>query len=451
MKKWLWVILNLFVINLSHAQQPLTVLQRNAEQNELKILDNRFRIDYKVDEITLVFFRKQGSPAIILVRPDGSKLNVINTLNNDNIDWGDGATYDIIKIKRPMPGPWQAIGDILPESKIMVLSDIELHVDPLPPLLFKGEIIKLTARLTNGGQPIEENLFRDVVALEVDFTSTNNENAPNFNAKPVSVTEFLDNGQGYDEVPADGVFTGEYELNFAAGQWQPEYQVSTPILTRRVIKPAVIVELIPLEFSFNQAQEDQQEHTLVFYADPKKLKINSLIYQGVINYPNGEREKFNLPQTNKVSRSLPLTNYDWGIYELEMTVFGTNINGREFVAKLDKQEFEIKRVIDKTTMNQPEVVEKPLLVSPIIKALPEPKNKAFLSQEVLIWTIIANLLIVIVGLLVVRVFIQKKSFLSGKLGYFLNWRKRYKEQKSTESEYKTDSLDEILNLSLPDE
>ncbi|NQZ10752.1 MAG: hypothetical protein HRT35_26670, partial [Algicola sp.] len=40
------------------------------ENNQLPLFDNRFRIDHEVKEITLLFFRRSGSPPVILVRPD---------------------------------------------------------------------------------------------------------------------------------------------------------------------------------------------------------------------------------------------------------------------------------------------------------------------------------------------------------------------------------------------
>ena len=64
---------------LGDEQEKLTVL---AEGNEIPLLDNRFRIDHDVDKITLLFFRRQGSPAVVLVRPDGSKIYATHSLND---------------------------------------------------------------------------------------------------------------------------------------------------------------------------------------------------------------------------------------------------------------------------------------------------------------------------------------------------------------------------------
>ena len=136
--------------------------------NSIELLRNRFRIDYNVDEVTMVFFREYGSAPVVLVRPDGSKI-FQGRLDEEKIKWFDADTFDMITIKNPVPGPWQAVGQVLPESRIMVLSDVQLHAEPLPNLVFAGEILKSTAYLTNDGKPIENKQFRDVVVLDIEL------------------------------------------------------------------------------------------------------------------------------------------------------------------------------------------------------------------------------------------------------------------------------------------
>ena len=100
----------------------------------------------------------------------------------------------MISIKNPMPGPWQAVGQITPESRVMVISNLALHADPLPNIIFSGEILKQTAYLTNDGVPIDYDAFRDVVELTISLSSTNNPNFNNFGAKSEIVAFFEKRG-----------------------------------------------------------------------------------------------------------------------------------------------------------------------------------------------------------------------------------------------------------------
>ena len=132
----------------TESESPIALIGSDYE-NGIKLLQNRFRIDHNVKEVTMVFFREYGSAPVVLVRPDGSKI-FQSQVEGEDIFWFDSDTYDMISIKNPVPGPWQAVGQIVEGSRVMVLSDIALHAEPLPPILFSGEILKQTAYLTNG-------------------------------------------------------------------------------------------------------------------------------------------------------------------------------------------------------------------------------------------------------------------------------------------------------------
>ena len=167
------------------APSPITDLGDEYE-NSIKLLQNRFRIDYNVKEVSMIFFREYGSAPVVLVRPDGSKL-FQGRVDETNVKWFDADTFDMITIENPMPGPWQAVGQVNPASRVMVISDIKLHATSLPSILFSGEILKSTAYLTNGGEKIDNQQFRDVVELSIEFVSANDPNYDNFGANDAEI------------------------------------------------------------------------------------------------------------------------------------------------------------------------------------------------------------------------------------------------------------------------
>lgn len=288
----------------ANSDNKITLLKRDSGQNEIPLLNNRFRIDYKVNEITLLFFRKRGSPAVILVQPNGSKLYATSAIKEPNVDWFDELSYDLITIREPMAGPWQVVGSILPDSRIVVLGDIDLKVEPLPPLLFRGETVKITGQVLNDNEPINVGLFRDVVSLHVDFISTNNSDYANFGAGTHNVAQFKDDGRGFDERPKDGIFTGEFKLVFPAGQWQPELYIETPLLKRTVVQDVLEVKEPPFSYDIALAQDDAHEHKLTITLDSSVVKPETVLIQGKIYYPNNEEQMFNLEGSKLLTREL---------------------------------------------------------------------------------------------------------------------------------------------------
>lgn len=304
--------------------------------NGIQLLQNRFRIDYKVDEITMVFFRKFGSAPIVLVRPDGSKIFQAQAIDFD-VDWYDSTTYDFIRMREPMPGPWQAVGQILPGSRVMVISDIELQAEELPSILFSGEILKQTAYLTNGGSPIDYAEFRDVVKLNMEFSSTNNPNFNNFGAQTQVIASFEDDGKGMDERPLDGTFTGQFNLSIPDGEWKPIFTVTTPMFTREMVSEPIILHDNPIKVDVNLDTSGKGYHTLLVDADRAKIDMNSLLVDGKIKYPNGDVQNFSITRVSDEVRTHEIVNYEYGIFRVKLTAYGNTISGRDFI--LDVPEF----------------------------------------------------------------------------------------------------------------
>nr|WP_246239938.1 TIGR03503 family protein [Pseudoalteromonas caenipelagi] len=433
----------------SMAAPLVTVLERDGVSNEVPLLDNRFRIDHKVDKISLLFFRKPGSPAVVLVQPDGSKIYATHALRDDTLQWYDEVSFDLIVISNPTPGPWQVIGNIQPDSRVMVVGEIELKVEPLPPLIFRGETLKVTGRVTNDGAPIDIGYFREVVTLVVDFVSTNNDAYDNFGAGTQSVTEFKDDGREFDERPMDGIFTGEFQLTFPAGEWRPEFHIETPLMKRKVVAKPIIIAEPPFDYELTISESEEFDHELMIKIDNQTVKPESVIFQGKIFYPNGEEQPFTIDPKTRLHRTLPIKNYDWGRYSVEISAFGENINGREFMATLPIYKFEIERPIEKV----------PELAVPIQTVLiPEPEPEPEVNTTMVVSVIVlGNLFILLIGWLAFRVMVQNKPIkLNIKLPSFktkekATEEKKTEQQKPDENGSKNDKSGDILNLSMTDD
>lgn len=323
---------------------PVSIIDDRLS-NSIKVLKNRFRVDYKAQEITLLFFRNFGSAPVILVQPNGTKLYQNRSETNPNIEWYDDLSYDMIKIKQPMPGPWQVIGDVLPQSRVMVLSELELLVEPLPSILFAGEILKKTVRLENNGQPIDQNEFRDVVALDVRFNSTNNESAQNFALPSVHITQFQDNGKGMDERPNDGVFTGKFNLAISSGEWEPVFDIVTPMFSRQYRHD--FVNLLPspvaMGVDLDKTSDGSGEHTLYIYADSPFILQQDFVITGNVQSPNGDLQNFSVTDVDESgARNVVIPNYLSGVYRVNSTLYATTIDEREIVLTVPEYSFVVE-------------------------------------------------------------------------------------------------------------
>jgi len=336
------VILALMFSLSANAQQIPAELEYvdDSATNQIPYFDNRFRIDEQLDEATLIFYHRSGAQPIILIRPDGSKLN-INNYPEDKVQWFDDRTFDMLKIKSPMIGPWQVIGQVQPNSKIMVVSEISLEVTPLPEIILQGETLKVVARLFNGDLIIHDPLFQDVLTLNVDFFSTNNSAFDNFGAAPIQLTSFRDNGRDLDEHANDSLFTGEFELDFAPGEWQPIYIVKMPLITRELRQKPIVVQKNPISISVVTNQGENKTHVVTFTIDDSLVKADSILIQGKVTFPDQQVEPFTVVQEQGLTRTHKIAFTEPGMHHVKVSVFGDIQNGREFQAILPKFTFNV--------------------------------------------------------------------------------------------------------------
>ena len=339
------VLLLLAALNQDSAAQT----QSNAEpvvpigseyENSIQLLNNRFRIDNDVAEVTMVFFRESGSAPIVLVRPDGSKIFLGQDADDLSVNWYETSSYDMIKLKNPMPGPWQAVGQILPGSKVMVIADIKLDVQPIPQTVYSGEVLKQTATLKNAGKKIDFSPFRDVVTLNIDFVSNNNPNYENFGLGSRQVAVFEDNGTGFDEVAADGIFTGEFKLNIPPGEWRPTFSVVTPMYSREQINDAVILRHNPVTISVEVDETGEGNHVFSIDVDRDEINMRSLLFDGRVKYPNGDVDNISYTYPNEDVKRIEVINNEYGIYKLRIRAYATTLAGRDIV--LDVPEFTLR-------------------------------------------------------------------------------------------------------------
>jgi uncharacterized protein (TIGR03503 family) len=313
--------------------------------NQIPYFDNRFRIDEQLDEVTLIFYHRRGAKPIILIRPDGSKLN-INNYPEDKVQWFDDQTFDMLKIKSPMIGPWQVIGQVEANSKIMVVSEIRLEVSPLPEIILQGETLKMVARLFNGDLIIDDPLFQNVLTLNVNFFSTNNSAFDNFGAAPIQLASFYDNGRDLDEYANDSLFTGEFELDFASGEWQPIYIVKMPMITRELRQKPIVVQKNPISISVVTNQGENKTHVVTFTIDDSLVSADSILIQGKVTFPDQQVEPFTVVQEQGLTRTHTIDFTEPGVHRIKVKVFGDIQNGREFQAILPEFTFNVDRLLE---------------------------------------------------------------------------------------------------------
>ncbi len=320
-----------------------------ASESAMSLLDNRFRVDPTIEQITFLVYREQSSQPVVLVRPDGKKYYSWGSY--DNVRWYQEPSLDIISVDNPMPGPWQAVGKVTPKNNIRLISHLKLSTDVFPNRLYNGEALKFTARLTSDDKPLVLRDFLDRVNLRVTFTKfVENEDELIKEARPVPmiIGEFSDDGRGLDEQAGDGVFTVQLPIEVEPGKYRARITSGNGVFLRAQ-EQVILVYPNPVSRTFIQSRSPEKPHQLVVSGEQGMIAPDSIAVNveqnapdGFITYSQGQVSQDGMKTTLNLDNDPELGKYSWR-GEIFATDFATQ---RALVFPIQEQTFSVVDEVD---------------------------------------------------------------------------------------------------------
>uniref|UniRef100_UPI0004A46FF2 TIGR03503 family protein n=1 Tax=Vibrio parahaemolyticus TaxID=670 RepID=UPI0004A46FF2 len=320
-----------------------------ASESAMSLLDNRFRVDPTIEQITFLVYREQSSQPVVLVRPDGKKYYAWGSY--DNVRWYQEPSLDIISVDNPMPGPWQAVGKVTPKNNIRLISHLKLSTDVFPNRLYNGEALKFTARLTSDDKPLVLRDFLDRVNLRVTFTKfVENEDELIKEARPVPmiIGEFSDDGRGLDEQAGDGVFTVQLPIEVEPGKYRARITSGNGVFLRAQ-EQVILVYPNPVSRTFIQSRSPEKPHQLVVSGEQGMIAPGSIAVNveqnapdGFITYSQGQVSQDGMKTTLNLDNDPVLGKYSWR-GEIFATDFATQ---RALVFPIQEQTFSVVDEVD---------------------------------------------------------------------------------------------------------
>ncbi|MCR9955720.1 TIGR03503 family protein [Vibrio parahaemolyticus] len=320
-----------------------------ASESAMSLLDNRFRVDPTIEQITFLVYREQSSQPVVLVRPDGKKYYAWGSY--DNVRWYQEPSLDIISVDNPMPGPWQAVGKVTPRNNIRLISHLKLGTDVFPNRLYNGEALKFTARLTSDDKPLVLRDFLDRVNLRVTFTKfVENEDELIKEARPVPmiIGEFSDDGRGLDEQAGDGVFTVQLPIEVEPGKYRARITSGNGVFLRAQ-EQVILVYPNPVSRTFIQSRSPEKPHQLVVSGEQGMIAPGSIAVNveqnapdGFITYSQGQVSQDGMKTTLNLDNDPELGKYSWR-GEIFATDFATQ---RALVFPIQEQTFSVVDEVD---------------------------------------------------------------------------------------------------------
>jgi hypothetical protein len=143
----------------------LRMFEASTTPDSLPLKDNAFVVDDSIREVTLVAFRAPDDPPIRLVQPDGETISAATA--PANIRWEQDEGYDLITIEGPDAGKWQLEARADPDSRALILTDLQLRTTELAGTVTRPTDRELQVALLNRGERVEADAILDSTVFTV--------------------------------------------------------------------------------------------------------------------------------------------------------------------------------------------------------------------------------------------------------------------------------------------
>ena len=287
----------------------LHLFEQATQRDSVPLVDNRFTIDTSVNEMTILVFRENETDVTQLVQPD--QKNQSYETHEPSVSWMQEKHFDLITIDKPMSGEWFIDGNIDPDNRVMVLTDLRMETIDLPNNILAGEQFDIVAKLTDHGKQIDRQDFLQLVTAELSTQPLQGE--PINNKMTLNnQTAFMANlGKLFDSGQNDIVITAKSDT------------------FERQRRQSVNVVALPFDVTVTQLDVDSRSHRLSMSADASMIDPQSLQISALLSAPDGSEFPYEVLRQSENAWQLTVADLQpETAYQLSLQIRGKTPAGR---------------------------------------------------------------------------------------------------------------------------
>lgn len=195
-------------------------LNTAVPQEQVPIEGDGFAVDEGISEFTALIFSGQdaaGEEPLALAQPDGEPFTRENA--PENVRWASEPGYDLITVTEPVPGRWRIIGDLGQGSRVTVVSDLRMAVNPVPAEFTEEQPLAIEVAFFDEAEKITGSDFLSVMDVSLSITASDGRKG----------TKVL----SPDTPPEDGVYRDTVPRLPAPGRYQVDVVADAGTFSRK--------------------------------------------------------------------------------------------------------------------------------------------------------------------------------------------------------------------------
>jgi len=318
------------VNNASELQRVfLHLFEKAANRDTVPLLENNFKIDQSVSEMTLLVFRRDGAKPTELVLPNQSRLAMKDKASN--VRWHSENNYDLITIDKPLSGQWQIDADIDPDNRVMVVTDLKLKSTDLPNNILIGESFDFDASLTEKNEVIVRTDFLNLVDARLTEQS--------------EVADQVDSD--LNNSLQNGVYRSHVGDNFMPGRNDVVIRFKSATFERERRQSINVVDM-PFNINVEQlADTVSRTHRLTLTPDLDFIKDEPLSITALLTGEDGSEWSYEVSKNENAQWQITLADLmPQEQYSLALQIRGETVKGRSLFLQPDTILIEDRAVED---------------------------------------------------------------------------------------------------------
>jgi uncharacterized protein (TIGR03503 family) len=289
----------------------LRIFDQAVPAERVPLDENGFLVDASIKEFTALIFRRAEVPATIIVAPDGSEYK--GTDPQHNINWYRTDKYDLITVQQPQAGQWKVKTEMAPGSRVTVVSNLQLVVQPPKSNIRTGQSLDLNYAFNENDTKITNSDFLGLLSGKAVVSSSD--------APEVHEIALI------NAVPADGIF----KQVITGFEKQGAYDVKI-IIDGKTFKREFIHHLNVSDSAFTLAKrvEDQTGKKVWLYnlaADLEVVDMNHTKVTAVIKSSQQNNLEKELNTIGKDHWEFSFSPVQTARYDIVLQVDGQQIDG----------------------------------------------------------------------------------------------------------------------------
>jgi uncharacterized protein (TIGR03503 family) len=312
---------------------------------QVPLVGGDFRIDPLVKEFTALIYRKPGSKPAVLVSPSRKRIEAARA--PESVKWFSDSHFDLVTVTKPENGQWKIEGDLDPDNRVTVVSNLDVWLSGLPEHALAGEKMIMEMSLTDRGKPLINPRFLSL--MEIGFSQDGG-------SQRFSGTLSRDKS-GATIVPADGIYRARLGRTLTEGDHVFKVTVDGKTFTRSIERHMTVHRealSVSVEDEFREGRQGKYVvmRPVVAVVDPEGLEITAKVAD-----PSGNKVSREVQPNEAGQWRLDVAPGEKGIYRVFLDVRGNTREGNPFEVSQGPIEVDYSSAKTVSTSVKPESID----------------------------------------------------------------------------------------------